>query len=155
MSPATLEILYNLLFSSIDSVSIESLLELYGVKKSNIAKFHSLGPKTISNLQTEEKTHDFLKAFLLNKMAEHTKEKRQAKLGNIVATLALAVISNAHAIGKVACCVVNDADLDSISKLLSTVALELSNTIRKIKPKILEFDGKFEEDRKKTMDTME
>ena len=63
MSPATLEILYNLLFSSIDSVSIESLLELYGVRKSNIAKFHSPGPKTISNLQTEEKTHDFLKAF--------------------------------------------------------------------------------------------
>ena len=47
------------------------------------------------------------------------------------------MISNAHAIGKVACCVVNDADLDSISKLLSTVALELSNTIRKIKPKYL------------------
>ena len=39
MSPATLEVLYNLLFSSIDLVSVESLLELYGVKKSNIAKF--------------------------------------------------------------------------------------------------------------------
>ena len=54
------------------------------------------------------------------------------------------MISNAHAIGKVACCVVDDADHDSISKLLSTVAIELSNTIRKIKPKLR--DGKFEED---------
>ena len=31
---------------------------------------------------------------------------------------------------------VDDADYDSISKLLSTVAIELSNTIRKVKPKL-------------------
>ena len=55
MSPATLEVLYNLLFSSIDLVSVESLLELYGVKKSNIAKLLSLGRKTFSIYKQKKK----------------------------------------------------------------------------------------------------
>ena len=36
---------------------------------------------------------------------------------------------------------VDDADHDSISKLLSTVAIELSNTIRKIKPKLRDLEN--------------
>ena len=80
MSPATLEMLCIIYcFLPLIQFQIESLLELYGVRKSNIAKLHSLGPKTLSNLQTEEKTHDFLKAFLLSKMAEHTTRALEEK----------------------------------------------------------------------------
>ena len=225
MSPATLQILYELLFSSIDLVSIESLLKLFGVKKSKIGKLLSLGPKTNSNLLTEEKLYDFLKSLILNNMHEalfvthsnttkfleeeiqvrslikcgglnlganveigdlhHAKVQSDGSLfykdkkysvstwaakitndkgidgwgvvmykgeklctirtryiekgGNIVTTLGLAVISSAHTIGRAACSVVDDADRDSISTLLNTVSIELSNITRKLKPKLLEF----------------